>query len=307
LDEASRLAEETGDPAERIMAAGLSAELALAEGDLAAFRSGTATLDELIDRVPSAFQRWTHQRWKVVSAILAGDLRDAERLAGETWTYGEQIGQPDAARFFGLYLANIRGHQGRLHELIPQIEQALAESPGLPAFRAVLANACASGGDLRRAGALLDADRAGGLTMREDMQWTSAHAAWTNAAVLVGDTAMAEVLHARLRPHHDQVVTTFATVQCAVAHYLGMLDRLFGRHDDAERWFEKAMAIHAGMESPLLVAYTDAAWSALLADRDRGDDRQRAGTMAERAVAVATAGGYGEIQSDAQAVLDRLS
>ena len=56
----------------------------------------------------------------------------------------------------------------------------------------------------------------------------------------------------------------------------------------------------------LLIAHTDAAWSALLADRDRGDDRQRARAMAERAVTVATAGGYGDIQSDAQAVLARL-
>ncbi len=134
----------------------------------------------------------------------------------------------------------------------------------LPAYRAVLADACARGGDLRRAEALLDADRAGGLAMREDLQWTIAHAAWTVAAVLVGDTAT------------------------------------------AERWFEEAMAIHDGMESPLLVAYTDAAWSALLADRDLGDDRQRARAMAERAVTVATAGGYGDIQSDAQTVLARL-
>ena len=46
--------------------------------------------------------------------------------------------------------------------------------------------------------------------------------------------------------------------------------------------------------------------TALLADRDRGDDSQRARAMAERAVTVATAGGYGDIQSDAQAVLARL-
>ncbi len=306
LDELNRLAEDSGDPADRIAAARWRAQFALAEGNLAAFRSGSAALDELIDRVPSAYERWSNQNWEIVSAVLAGKLGDAERLAGETWTYGEQIGQPDAASFFGVYLTNIRGHQGRLHELIPQIEQALVDSPGLPAYRAVLANAFASGGDLRRAAALLDADRAGGLTMREDLQWTTAHAAWTTAAVLVGDTATAELLHDRLQPHHDQVVTTFATVQCAVAHYLGMLDHLLGRHDDAERWFEEAMTIHERMESPLLVAHTDAAWSALLADRDRGDDRRRARAIAERAVTVATTGGYGYIQSDAQAVLARL-
>jgi len=307
-DEMSRLAEESGDPADRSAAANMSAQFALVDGNLAAFRSGSATIDELIDRVPSATLRWTYGWREGLSVILAGELGAAERLAGEIVTLGEQIGQTDVASFFGAYLANIRYHQGRLHELTPQIEQAIVDSPGLPAYRAVLADACARGGDLRRATALLDADRAGGLTMREDKQWTTAHAAWTVAAVLVGDTATAELLHDRLQPHHDQMVITVpTTVHCAVAHYLGMLDHLLGRHDDAERRFEEAMAIHDGMESPLLVAYTDAAWSALLADRDRGDDRQRARAMAERAVTVATAGGYGDIQSDARNVLARIS
>ncbi len=87
--------------------------------------------------------------------------------------------------------------------------------------------------------------------MRKDRQWTTAHAAWTIAAVLVGDTATATLLHARLQPHHDQVVTTNVTVHCAAARYLGMLDHLLGRHDDAERWFDEAMAIHDGDPSTL--------------------------------------------------------
>ena len=84
-------------------------------------------------------------------------------------------------------------------------------------------------------------------------------------------------------------------IQCAVAHYLGMLDHILGRYDDAERWFEEAMTIHTGLESPLL------------ADRNRGDDPERARTMAERAVTVATAGSYVYIRSDAEGVLARLS
>ena len=60
-----------------------------------------------------------------------------------------------------------------------------------------------------------------------------------------------------------------------------------------------------GLESPLLVAYTDAAWAELLVDRAEGDDLVRARAMAERALAAATAGGYGYIERDAAAVLTR--
>lgn len=58
--------------------------------------------------------------------------------------------------------------------------------------------------------------------------------------------------------------------------------------------------------TPLLVTYGDAAWAALLADRDGDGDRTRARSLAESARAAATAGGYGCIEADARAVLDRL-
>jgi hypothetical protein len=52
--------------------------------------------------------------------------------------------------------------------------------------------------------------------------------------------------------------------------------------------------------------HTQAAWAAVLADRDRGDDRVRAKPMAEAALDVATVGGYGYADRDARAVLDQL-
>lgn len=67
-----------------------------------------------------------------------------------------------------------------------------------------------------------------------------------------------------------------------------------------------AAALAERLGSPLLGTYVDAAWSAVLADRGRREDVDRARTMAERALAAATAGGYGCIERDAAAVLHRL-
>ena len=66
------------------------------------------------------------------------------------------------------------------------------------------------------------------------------------------------------------------------------------------------MQLHEQLECPLLIAYTHAAWAALLADRAQGDDREQARTMAEQALTLATANGYGCIEADARTVLDRL-
>ena len=119
----------------------------------------------------------------------------------------------------------------------------------------------------------------------------------------VGNRAAAEVLHELLAPFHDQVITTGITVLPTVAHHLGTLDHLLGRHDDADRWFDEAMTIHERLESPLLGAYTQAAWAALLVDMG---ETTRAEQMASDALTAAVDGGFGYIEADARAVLARL-
>ena len=117
----------------------------------------------------------------------------------------------------------------------------------------------------------------------------------------------APFLRERLLPYHDQIVTTAIIFNPAVCHYLGLLDHLTGRYDDAEHWFSEALQLHDRVRSPLLIAHTHAAWAALLADRNQHDDHTRARVMAQQAVDAVTAGGYGYIETDARAVLTRLA
>ena len=122
-----------------------------------------------------------------------------------------------------------------------------------------------------------------------------------------GTVDAAPLLRERLLPYHDQIVTTPGTFNAAVCHYLGLLDHLTGRYDDAEQWFTEALQLHERVQSPLLIAYTHAAWAALLADRNQHDDHNRARLMAQQALNTATAGGYGYIETDARAVLTQLA
>jgi hypothetical protein len=193
-----------------------------------------------------------------------------------------------------------------MHELVADIEQEMAVNPGLHAYRPVLLHAYALRGETTRARELLDEELVGGFVMPQVNSWNLAMTTWADAAAAVGHLEAAAALHEILLPYHGQVVTTHVTVHPAVAHYLGLLDHTLGNLDSADAWFTEATDIHRRMESPLLTAYTDAAWAALLADRDRRDDRTRARAMAEQALAAATAGGYGYIERDARAVLERL-
>jgi class 3 adenylate cyclase len=306
-EEARALAEELDDPALRLRANRYGMLTGLERADLAAIRRHAAIIEETAAHVPAAPQRWTAAFDRVLHAILRGDLVEAERLAEAAYTYGAATGQPDALGIFGAQLANIRDHQGRFDELIPLIEQTIVDTPGLPVYQAGLADAIAKSGDVERATTLLDAHVADGLSMTADSAWSTAHGYWADAAVRVRHVVTAERVRERVAPYHDQIVTTQVGIQPAFAHYLGTLDHLLGCDDDANNWFTEAMTIHQRLESPLLIAYTQAAWSALLADRNQDDDHTRARAMADAALTTAGAGGYGYIEADARAVIERLA
>jgi hypothetical protein len=306
VEESCALADRVGNLWMQLTARAERMLTAMERGDLATLRAEIEFARQVYPRHPDPQSRWANTFQDVWCAVLAGDLGRAESLNDVALELGTASGQPDALTIYSGQLANIRYLQGRLDELVPLIEQAVVDAPGLAAYRAVLAMACGRSGQMQRTTELLDEAVAGGLAMPVDNAWTTAYAAWADAAVQVGHRAAAELLRDRLAPFHDHIVTTHVTFEPAVAHYLGRLDHLLGRFDDADAWFTEAMTLHERLESPVFIAHTQAAWAALLADRDIGDDHRRAVEMAETALEASTAGGYGYVVSDAAAVVEQL-
>jgi hypothetical protein len=279
---------------------------ALERGDGPAIASHTQRAGEVAERVPHAAIRWTLMFHKAWAAGLHGELAEYERLVEAALAYGTDNGQTDAFSIYAGQLADVRSHQGRLHELIPLIEQALADTPALRVYRAVLTQAKAHAGQHDEARDMLDNDRTDGFPMPADVAWSTGITSWIDAAVRLGAADAAPELRALILPYHDQITTTSIGIQPALSHYLGQLDHLTGNYDAAERWFTEAMAIHERVQSPMLIARTQAAWTAMLTDRNQHDDHTRARQMAHAALDAAIAGGYGYIEADARAVLDRL-
>src|SRR5262249_8636762 len=147
---------------------------------------------------------------------------------------------------------------------------------------------------------------ADGFPIPDDLAWSAAISDWAEAAVITRTAEVAPALRALLAPYHGQLATVHCTFGGAIAHYLGLLDHLLGDHDTADQWFAEALDLHQRLRSPVLIAHTNAAWAAVLADRGRDDDHERAHQMANAALNAATAGGYGYVETDARAVLNRL-
>ncbi len=307
IAEACRLADAGNDPSARVFAHHFGMTTALERADANGIRHHAAAMEVDAERVPRSSQAWIATFDRVIYAMLRGDLDEAERLADLALTVGSDTGQPDALGFWGAQWLSVRYHQGRFGEGIPIIEQAKTDAPGMEVYDAVLVCAIARSGDTQRANALLDAQVAAGLPMRGDNGWSEAHACWAEAAACTRHSAAAGVLRKRIEPYADQIVTSTLTVRPPLAHSLGLCEHVLGSYDTADAWFRRAINIETRLEAPLLIAETRAAWAALLADRNEGDDHDRARTMAQAALDAATAGGYGYAEADARAVLERLS
>jgi len=274
--------------------------------DQKAIDAGFEKLDGLLTHAPDVFVRWQRSYLQSTALIFRGDLFAAEAAAEAALNFGLEVGQPDAFTIYGAQLVNIRQHQGRLHELVELIEDARRSAPLLTTvYDSVLAMALVFGGEHEQANALLDAAKATGFPAHEDQTWTSTLSCWVTTAVPLGRADVADTLHDLLCPYPDFIVTTYTGVLPSVAQHLGRLDHLRGKLDEADAWFARAETVHDGLDSPLLRAYNDTAWAALLADRRRGDDVDRARHLAERALAASTAGGFGYLEADARRVLAR--
>lgn len=274
-------------------------------------RDGHAELvqlqDGMIDRLPPR-HRWRYTWERAYIALLDGDIEESERTAEEALNIGLATGQPDAFRFFGMQYANALAARGRFGELVPTVEETLRETPGLTTYRAVLAQACSEAGDLDRTRELLAADRRAGFPMGEDAGWLTAHAQWAKAAVAVRDVATAEAMWERLSPYRDHLVFTTITVTPVAAHYLGRLEHLLGRLDDADVSFARAHELHRQLRAPQFVARTEVRWAEMLLDRNVGDDHDRARALAGSGRdASAGRSGWDWIERDAEAVLAALS
>jgi class 3 adenylate cyclase/tetratricopeptide (TPR) repeat protein len=307
IDEALRIINEVDDAAVQYQLQNGAWIAALERGDDAGIEKHFRAGAEFAARIPHASIRWNlmfHQAWP---PGLHGDLAEYERLAEAALSFGLENGEPDAFTMYGVQLANIRTHQGRLQELVPLMEQAFDETPAFRLYRAGIVYAKARAGLLGEAKQMLDEDRADDFQIPADITWSTGMGSWIEAAALLGVAEVAPYLREQIVAYHNQIITVSITFLPALSHYLGLLDHLVGQYDDAEHWFGEALEIHERLQSPILIARTQASWAALLADRAQADDRTRARTMAQSALDAAVAGGYGYTEADARAVLERLS
>ena len=102
--------------------------------------------------------------WRCVLTALAGRFDEAERLAHDSVALAERARAPDARTHFTAQLVGLRREQGRLHELLPELERFARHAPTVGAWHGILPLAYLDAGDGARGRAAYDAALAGGVS-----------------------------------------------------------------------------------------------------------------------------------------------
>jgi DNA-binding SARP family transcriptional activator len=261
----------------------------------------------LAEQVRRPRDLWHSLVLQAMRTNLDGDLEESERLAAEALQLGDRLGMVDAEAIFALQLFAVRWQQGRVRELQGAVEDLVASSPGIPAWRCGLAMLYAEVGEADRARGQLDAlavDDFAGLP--RDWLWLAAVTVSAQVSHTLGAVDEARALYRLLMPYAGRNVVVGAGFAClgSAARYLGLLATTMGKWADAEALFVDAIRMNDEMRAGPWAAQSrcDLATGLLQHAPDAAD---RSLVLAREALAMAQRFGMLQLVDQAREIVSR--
>ena len=300
-------AERLGDPVLHFWAADLRAIAAGHAGDIAELDRCIGIAGGLARTLDQPTLNWEFQFLPTLRAMIEGDADLVEQLATDGLTVGTDSGQPDAAVLFGAQLMTVHYIEGTVTDLLPVIEQLVADNPGLPAFAASLARVYVEDGPSDEAIGLLEQLATAGFDLPEDGLWMIAMASYADAAIECRLPKYAGPIFDRLLPYADQLsVSASVATSGPVTHYLGGLATVLGRFDEADDFLTRAAGFSARVGARYFAARTNLLAGRMRLDRRGPGDTGLARELLSTAHSAAVSHGYGTVERRAAAALERL-
>jgi tetratricopeptide (TPR) repeat protein len=300
-----RLAEVAGDRELAMEGRDYRAGDLLELGDVRAADTDIATYARLAEELRQPKYLWCVAALGSLRASMEGCFEDAETLAERALTIGQPVQPWNARSTAGGLIFMLRVQQGRLEELVEAMSEFVALYPELPAFRAPLAFVHAELGHVEAARQELDSlatDELVGLTHP-----LSANSLLAAACASIGDARRAALLYDRLLPYAGRnVAVAPALCMGAVGRYLGLLASTMERWEDAQAHFEDALQLNTAMGAHPWLAFTQHDYATMLLRRDGRGDRERAVALVGSALATAEALGMEGLRAKAAALQSRL-
>jgi len=270
-------------------------------GNVNECRQRVNTMVEIVETVSQPRLVAMTRHWQSSLAALLGQIDNAKSLASESAELWHSIGTRDALVFsVGLhYLPS--WYQGRLQDVIADIDACSDAHPGRVGMRAGLAHAWSVIGDYERtAAALNEADLEGSGGHHDQLV---ALALSAMAAATVGELDRLNTIRRLLEPFHTHVLFNGTACFGSAELYLALACAGTDRLDEADARFYAASQTHVAMSAPALLALTKLEWAKMLLRRRAPSDGVRGRVLLEEALTIAHGLGLTGLESDVHHML----
>ncbi|MCW2573483.1 MAG: transcriptional regulator, LuxR family, partial [Frankiales bacterium] len=237
-------AEVSGDPMLLFRAHYLAHTIAVVRADQPTVGRSLARLRATTKRYETPRMRWQLGVIDTFHATMQSRLVEAEALATATLEAGMAVSEPDAFRVFANQYFALATFAGRHTELLPLIEQAMHESPGLLTARLGYGIVCSAVGRHDDSLAILEEGLATGFAaVPNDALRSTNLVGFAILAIELQHLDAAQVLLPLLEPLSGEVAYNGAGSQGPIAAYSGKLASLVGEHDLADERLLDALRI----------------------------------------------------------------
>lgn len=287
----------------RYIAAWCTFQAAMESGDLSLADAMLAEQESIAEVTPTQLSYLRIRQG--LRAAVAGDLGQAERYVNDAFEAAAIAGEPDAYTFYFSQLAGLRYHQGRMDELTSTFAAAVEATPGLPALRAGLGLIHLEADRLDDVAAVVAELGAQRRDVGDELNWLITIALLAELAARVKDRERCAELYPVLLPFREQFVDNATNWFGSVGRFLGLLEHVVGRFDDADRSFAAALRAHEAIPAPLLAARTHLDWAVSMLDRPNPRHADAAGHL-RVALDLGTQYGLAAVERRAATTLARI-
>lgn len=310
VEELVALAEASGDRARALPALVYGVHDLLELGDRRGFERRITACDRLASELRMPLGRWMVASFRTMVALMEGRWLDAEGLATEALTIGQQAQMRSAILHYGQQLVSLRGEAGRIAEVIPLIEMAAVEASTVPAWHCTLADLYWVVGRRDDAAREFEALAASGFAeIPRDTSWLVAVSLIAGVCADLGDQPRAKLLYAMLTPYRDLIAAARPAIVGLgpVSTMLGRLAGVLGEWDAANLHFERAVIIAERMGARPWAARARVHWAEMLAHVGGAAERERGAAILEAGRAIATPLRMQELLGRVPAIAARLA
>ncbi len=242
-DEVSALADRIGDLSTGWEGCLLAYSALVERGDPAVYKVPPRAR-EISDVLREPTRQWETQWMEAGVAHLRGDLEGAERLIDASLDWAGAVAPSRVIATYGAQLLAIRIDQGRVGELVDELQGLTAEQPGVHAWRAALAlSAAQSDRPALAIEQLASFWETGSLQLPGDFTWTAMTVVLARAATVVGTPSMHADLVDALAPYRGRLAWGGSCSYGPIDTALGMLLDAAGDRAGAEASFGRALVL----------------------------------------------------------------